>query len=395
MNQNNLISDIPGLSDVLGVQCSHQDALKLLMRDPETYQKFQSFPPGEQKKLLSFITGQRGLKITYDSFFQKIMSPELHPGRLESFLSELMGEEVHIERILPREGIRLAEEASLIIMDILVQLSDGSRVNVEMQKIGLYFPGERSGCYAADAIMRQYTELKSRLKEKFSYKEMKPFFLIVLMEHSSSPFRKAAPNYIHTEKIYYDSGAEVASLAKIKYVSLDTFRDSLQNISNKLEAWLTFFSSDEPADIIALVNTYPEFRELYQEIAEFRTKPEELIYMYSEALAIADRNTIRLMIDDMKEELDSLTNQVAEQKNELARQESELARQESELARRESELARQENELSRQENELAKQGSELAAAQDELTVTQSELAAKDDEIARLKAENERLRRAAQ
>lgn len=388
MNQNNLISDIPGLSDVLGVQCSHQDALKLLMRDSETYQKFQSFPPGEQKKLLSFITGQRGLKITYDSFFQKIMSPELHPGRLESFLSELMGEEVHIERILPREGIRLAEEASLIIMDILVQLSDGSRVNVEMQKIGLYFPGERSGCYAADAIMRQYTELKSRLKEKFSYKEMKPFFLIVLMEHSSSPFRKAAPNYIHTEKIYYDSGAEVASLAKIKYVSLDTFRDSLQNISNKLEAWLTFFSSDEPADIIALVNTYPEFRELYQEIAEFRTKPEELIYMYSEALAIADRNTIRLMIDDMKEELDSLTNQVAEQKNELARQESELAR-------RESELARQENELARQENELAKQGSELAAAQDELTVTQSELAAKDDEIARLKAENERLRRAAQ
>lgn len=374
MNQDHFISTVPGLSDVLGEQSSRQDALELLRNNSETYRKFQSFPAGEQEKLLSFIMGQRGLKITYDSFFQRIMSPELHPGRLESFLSELMGEEVHIEKILPREGIRLAEEASLIIMDILVQLSDGSRVNVEMQKIGLYFPGKRSSCYAADAIMRQYTELRGRLKEKFSYKEMKPFFLIVLMEHSSAPFQKAAPGYIHTEKIYYDSGAEVASLAKIKYISLDTFRDSVHNISNKLEAWLTFFSSDEPADIIALVNAYPEFRELYQEIAEFRTKPEEMIHMYSEALAIADRNTIRLMIDDMKEELDSLTNQVAEQKSELARQESELARQESELARQESELARQENEIARQEGELAK---------------------REDEIARLRAENERLRRETQ
>ena len=81
-----------------------------------------------------------------------------------------------------------------------------------------------------------------------------------------------------------------------------------------------FFSSDEPADILSLISIYPEFRELYKEIAEFRTKPEELIHMYSEALAIADRNTVRLMIDDMQEELASLTEQVAEKNSELAAQ---------------------------------------------------------------------------
>ncbi|MCM1098499.1 MAG: PD-(D/E)XK nuclease family transposase [Ruminococcus flavefaciens] len=285
------------------------------------------------------------------------MSPLLHPHRLESFLSELLGSPVQIEKILPREGLPMSDESSIIIMDILLQLSSGSRVNVEMQKLGLYFPGERSSCYAADAIMRQYSELKSRLREKFSYREMKPFFLVILMEHSSAAFKKAAPHYIHTEQISYDSGAQVTSLFHTKYISLDTFKACVQNIDNKLHAWLTFFSSEEPADIIRLITAYPEFCELYQEIAEFRKKPEELITMYSEALAIADRNTIRMMIDDMEEE-----------------------------------IAAKKKELASMNDELTAKNDELTAKNDEITAKNNEITAKNDEIARLKAENERLRK---
>lgn len=356
MNQNSITTSMPVLSDILGKDCSAREAMVLIMRDEEAYRRFLLFPEREQQKILSFIEGQRGLKITYDCFFQKIMSPILHPERMESFLSELIGYDVHIEKILPREGLPMADETGIIIMDILLQLSNGSRVNVEMQKLGFYFPGERSNCYAADAIMRQYSELKSKLKDNFSYKMMKPFFLIILMEHSSAHFKRVSPHYIHNEQTSYDSGAEVTSLIKTKYISLDTFRNCVHNIDNKLHAWLTFFSSDEPADILKLVTAYPEFCELYQEIAQFRTKPEELIYMYSEALAIADRNTIRLMIDDMQEELSNLANQVAIKNDELTAKEN-----------------------------------EIAAKDDELAAKENEIAAKDDEIARLKAENEKLR----
>lgn len=144
----------------------------------------------------------------------------------------------------------------------------------------------------------------------------------------------------------------------------------VHNIDNKLQAWLTFFSSDEPADILKLINAYPEFCELYQEIAEFRTKPDELIYMYSEALAIADRNTIRLMIDDMQQELADLAEQVKIKK---------------------AELAVKENELTVKENELAVTKNEISSRNDEIAAKDSEIAAKDDEIARLRAENERLK----
>ena len=59
-----------------------------------------------------------------------------------------------------------------------------------------------------------------------------------------------------------------------------------QNIVTELDAWLTFFSCTDAEHIVRLVQEYPKFLEYYKDIAVFRTKPKELIYMFSEALEI-------------------------------------------------------------------------------------------------------------
>ena len=64
---------------------------------------------------------------------------------------------------------------------------------------------------------------------------------------------------MHRRKVLYDSGAKVSSLSEIIYISLDTFQSVVQNINTELEAWLMFFSSDRPSDIIRLVSAYPEY----------------------------------------------------------------------------------------------------------------------------------------
>ena len=306
------------LSDILGPPSSREEILTVLKKNQDTYQRFRSFPPEEQKKLLSFIAGQQGLKITYDPFFQKIFSPYYHLDRLERFLSDLLHEPVRIEKVLPREGERLSYEAHIIIMDILVKLEDGARINVEIQKIGMQFPGERSSCYIADSIMKEYNELKHTLKENFVYRKMRPVYLIVLMEKSSPQFSEVAPHYIHTLQTHFDSGAKVNTLENIIYISLDTFHEYIHNINNPLDAWLTFLSSDQPEDILKLVQAYPEFRDMYAEIAQFRKNTEELIHMYSEALTIADNNTAKLMIDEMQDEIKNLTIAVADKDRSLA-----------------------------------------------------------------------------
>lgn len=307
--------DSLSLKDILGASTTREDAHSLIKSDWNTYQTFLSFPEDEQERILSFIQGNRGLPIIYDNFFKKIMDPVLHPNRLEHFLSAILKQPIHIHAVLPREGTKLSDSGSLVIMDILVELSDGSIINVEMQKIGYTFPGERSSCYISDLIMRQYNRVKSEKKSTFSFKDLRPVYLIVLMEHSSKEFRLVAPLYIHREHTYFDSGANVQTLGNIIYISLDTFHSVVQNISTELDAWLTFLCSDQPGDIIRLVNAYPEFRQCYQDIIEFRKNPKELIFMFSEALTIMDRNTVKYMCEEQKKEIAALQAELEQLKN--------------------------------------------------------------------------------
>ena len=119
-----------------------------------------------------FCTGMKGVKILYDSFFKEIMSPEYTPGRLNCFLSLLLGKKVVIRQVLPNEGGRIADENTLLVTDILVEFEDGSLADVEIQKLGYAFPGERSACYAADLLLRQYKRARDkRNREKMCIRD--------------------------------------------------------------------------------------------------------------------------------------------------------------------------------------------------------------------------------
>lgn len=67
------------------------------------------------------------------------MNPETVPERLEDFLEVLLQRKVKIIEVLPGDSTRLADEQSLLIMDILVRFDDGSYCNVEVQKNRLRF----------------------------------------------------------------------------------------------------------------------------------------------------------------------------------------------------------------------------------------------------------------
>ena len=146
---------------ILGSAITRKEALDRIRKDADAYLSFSGFPKEEQEKILDFIQGNRGLPILYDSFFKRIMNPDTHPERLEQFLSALLEQPVRIRSVLPVEGTKLSDGGSLVIMDILMELSDGTIVDVEMQKIGYAFPGERSSCYLSDFIMRQYNRVRS------------------------------------------------------------------------------------------------------------------------------------------------------------------------------------------------------------------------------------------
>ena len=406
------MTSITSIEQIFGKSCSREEALNALKQHPDSYAVFSSFRPEHQNTILSFLQGKCSLDITLDKFFLYVLNPDTHRDRLESLLSAFLGQPVTIKAILPREGVQLAERGSLVIMDIIVELCDGSTVDVEMQKVGYHFPGQRSDCYTADMIMRQYNRVRSERNDEFSYKDLKPVHLFILMEKSPKEFHEFPDKYIHERRISYSSGLELPSLSHITYISLDTFNSMGQNISTELDAWLTFFSCPDPEHIVSLVQKYPKFLEYYKDIAVFRTQPKELIYMFSEALEILDRNTANYMIDELaqevkeaKSELDSAKSELDSAKSQLNNTKSELNSTMSELDSTKSQLDSAKSELDSAKSELDSTKSQLdsaikeSASKDDiisskdqaLATKDQEINTKDEEIARLKAEIEALK----
>ena len=335
-NTSFIFPAIRPLPEVLGEPRLREDVLNQLYQDTTAYSEFQELSPQNQEAFLEFCMGNRGLKITFDPFFQHIFNPDLHPERLNMLLSAILKQKVRVKRVLPRERKRTSEEGSFIIMDILVELSDKSLVNVEMQRIGYDFPSERCFCYGADLLVRQYDLIRAEKGDKFSYRDIRPVYVIVFMESSPGPFQKIPYQYIHRSDIVYDTELKMKNLLNFVYISLDIFRRMPHNELTELDAWLYFLGSDDPQDILRIVGKYPLFRQLYQEIIHFRFHPKELITMYSDALQIMDRNTERYMIDELKDQISQMNAEISQKDAEISQKDAEIQRLLAKLAQHEN-----------------------------------------------------------
>lgn len=341
------------LRDILGDPISRDEAYDIICSSPIALQLFDGLSIERQDDILEFVQGNKGLPILYDGFFKYVLDPERHPERLESVLTDVLGQEVTIEQVLVKEGNQLNEEGSLVVMDVLVRLSDGRIVDVEMQKYGYLFTGERSSCYLSDLIMRQYNRLRNAQKEHFRFCQMKPVYMIILMENSTKEFKEVSPTYIHRMKCDLDSGVKLNMLPNLVYISLDTFHKVSQTIDSSLEAWLTFLSSDKPEDIIRLVEKYPEFQECYRDIIMFRKKPEELMCMFSEALRQIDKNTERYMIEEQRKELEANQRELEANRRELEEQQRKLKAQDAEIEAKVAEIEAKDAEIAALKAQLA------------------------------------------
>ena len=122
-----------------------------------------------------------------------------------------------------------------------------------------------------------------------------------------------------------DTGINMDLLQEYVYIPLDVFQKIVQNkgVRNKLEAWLMFFSTDEPEKMAELMEKYPEFQKMYREIYELCLNVEKVMEMFSKELQELDRNTVQYMIDEMQEEIDGLKADLQEKENVLSKKEAE------------------------------------------------------------------------
>ena len=341
-----------------------EDIKQEIRENPKLLEKYREWDEEQQEEFLDYCTGVKGVKILYDAFFKEIMNPENTPERLNELLSLLLGQSVTIKRVLPGDSTRLADEQSLLIMDILVELADTSLANVEVQKIGYRFPGQRSACYSSDLLLRQYKRVKGEKKKAFSYKDIKSVYTIVFFETSIKEFHEYPQNYIHKFKQQSDTGLELELLQKYVFIPLDIFRTIYHNnvksngkngggnCWNRTEAWLTFLSTDQPEIIIELIRQYPEFKEMYEEIYVMCQNVEKVMEMFSKELIQLDRNTVQYMIDEMQDTIDVQKETIDTQKEKLEEQKTTINTQKEELEAKQNTIDTQKDEIETMKQQL-------------------------------------------
>ena len=109
---------------------SKEELEESLRKEPGLWKMYNGLNANRpwKERFVDFMTGKKTLPLTYDPFFKSIFNPDAHPQRLEELLGAIIGIPVKVQGVLPAESMMLSDE-SLIIMDIIVRLSDGSLAN--------------------------------------------------------------------------------------------------------------------------------------------------------------------------------------------------------------------------------------------------------------------------
>ena len=246
-------------------------------------------------------------------------------------------------------------------------------------------------------LLRQYKRVRSELGKKFHYRDIKKVYTIVLFEKSNSVFKSFSKDiYIHRFQQQSDSGIELNLLQEYTFICLDIFDDIIHNegrkIDGRLEEWLVFLKEDDPDMIIKLLEQNSEFRDIYEEIYNICRNSERMMGMFSKELEILDRNTVKLMIDELDEALGEEREKVKAIKQERETLKAEKESLEAEMQEAKAEKESLEAEMQEAKAEKESLETEMQRTKDEMEAERKRAEEAEKELIRLRAELEKLRK---
>ena len=377
------------LNDMFPMLKSREAVIEEIMNNRRMKLWFEGLGENERELFLDICTGARGMRITYDVYFKYVFDTEIHRDRLEDMLSCILNMKVKIKEVLPLESICVASDTTLLSMDIIVEFEDGSIANVEIQKIGYKFPGERAACYGADLLLRQSKRAKADRGEdrKFSYKDIKPVYTIIFYEKSPGEFKTKELEGIYKHYVSYVSNTplKLNMLQNYYMISLDIFRRIYENktVNTKEEAWLAFLSMDKPEQIVRLLEVFPEFKDIYTDVYSLASNTEKVMEMFSEELRELDEGTVQLMIDEYEETIKERGKIIKEQGEAIKKQDEIIKKQDEALKKQDEALKKQDEALKKQDEALKKQDEALKKLEEKCNKQNDALAAYEERIRKL------------
>ena len=155
-------------------------------------------------------------------------------------------------------------------------------------------------------------------------------------------------------------------------ISLDVFSQNKYPMdkNNRVTAWLSLLATRNVDDLTEILAVYPWLEAIYQDMASYLHKPEEVLTMFSDALKILDHNTVQYMIDEMQNTIDDQKAQLSDAHSQLADKDSQLADKDSQLTNMHSQLADKDSLLAGKDSLINNLAAEIAALKKQLAAQQ-------------------------
>ena len=145
--------------------------------------------------------------------------------------------------------------------------------------------------------------------------------------------------------------------------------------NNRVTAWLSLLATRNVDDLTEILDVYPWLEAIYQDMASYLYKPEEVLTMFSDALKILDHNTVQYMIDEMQNTIDDQKAQLSDKDSQLADKDSQLTDMHSQLADKDSQLTDMHSQLADKDSQLAGKDSQINDLAAEIAALKKQLAA--------------------
>lgn len=161
-------------------------------------------------------------------------------------------------------------------------------------------------------------------------------------------------------------------LQKYLFVALDNFRSIKHNesskmvINNRLEAWLAFMCMDDPDDILRIIESCPDFKEMYEQIYDICRNLDGVMRMFSKELQELDRNSVELMVDEMQKDLDKTREKLVETRKKVEIQDQELVKKNEKIETQNLQLMDKRKEIETKDQQLTEKDKEIELLKKEL-----------------------------
>nr|MCR4637577.1 hypothetical protein [Butyrivibrio sp.] len=106
------------------------------------------------------------------------------------------------------------------------------------------------------------------------------------------------------------------------------------------DAWLTFLGCDDIEYISTLIEKYPDFKPMYQDLYDICLNVEEVMQMFSKELQELDHNTVIYMIDELQDQLDETKGQLDEANATISEKDAAIADLQLKIKELESKLSK-------------------------------------------------------